>query len=172
MKKHTASLMTAAMLLTLAWMTGCDSGKTAESSKAATTTALETTAEVVTDAVETTAAEESSAADAQRFDNYADFAAAMAEQHPELTLYTPPESVQQQWEWKSIMLGQTSYQYEMYSAEKQATVNVLIDMQPSFTNAQEIVDTLTKMGVTAKLIDDGCCPVSYTHLTLPTICSV
>ena len=41
MKKHTASLMTAAMLLTLAWMTGCDSGKTAESSKAATTTALE-----------------------------------------------------------------------------------------------------------------------------------
>ncbi len=81
----------------------------------------------------------------------------MAEQHPELTLYTPPESVQQQWEWKSIMLGQTSYQYEMYSAEKQATVNVLIDMQPSFTNAQEIVDTLTKMGVTAKLIDDGCC---------------
>ena len=126
MKKHTASLMTAAMLLTLAWMTGCDSGKTAEFSKAATTTALETTAEVVTDAVET-------------------------------TLYTPPESVQQQWEWKSIMLGQTSYQYEMYSAEKQATVNVLIDMQPSFTNAQEIVDTLTKMGVTAKLIDDGCC---------------
>lgn len=83
MKKHTASLMTAAMLLTLAWMTGCDSGKTAESSKAATTTALETTAEVVTDAAETTAAEESSAADAQRFDNYADFAAAMAEQHPE-----------------------------------------------------------------------------------------
>ena len=48
--------MTAAMLLTLAWMTGCDSGKTAESSKAATTTALETTAEVVTDAAETTAA--------------------------------------------------------------------------------------------------------------------
>ena len=149
MKKHTASLMTAAMLLTLAWMTGCDSGKTAESSKAATTTALETTAEVVTDAAETTAAEESSAADAQRFDNYADFAAAMAEQHPELTLYTPPESVQQQWEWKSIMLGQTSYQYEMYSAERQATVNVLIDMQPSFTDAQEIVDTLTSMGVTA-----------------------
>ena len=57
--------MTAAMLLTLAWMTGCDSGKTAESSKAATTTALETTAEVVTDAAETTAAEESSAADAR-----------------------------------------------------------------------------------------------------------
>ena len=56
MKKHTASLMTAAMLLTLAWMTGCDSGKTAESSKAATTTALETTAEVVTDAAETTSA--------------------------------------------------------------------------------------------------------------------
>ena len=60
-------------------------------------------------------------------------------------------------EEEQIKKEDSSYQYEMYSAERQATVNVLIDMQPSFTDAQEIVDTLTSMGVTAKLIDDGCC---------------
>lgn len=90
MKKHTASLMTAAMLLTVAWLTGCDSKELEQPAGTGTAPALETIAEPVTEAA--TEAIEATEAAGQSFDDYAAFAAAMAEQHPEKTLYTPPES--------------------------------------------------------------------------------
>ena len=83
MKKHTASLMTAAMLLTVAWLTGCDSKELEQPAGTGTAPALETVAEPVTEAA--TEAIEATEAAGQSFDDYAAFAAAMAEQHPEKT---------------------------------------------------------------------------------------
>ena len=80
MKKHTASLMTAAMLLTVAWLTGCDSKELEQPAGTGTAPALETIAEPVTEAA--TEAIEATEAAGQSFDDYAAFAAAMAEQHP------------------------------------------------------------------------------------------
>lgn len=154
MNKHTASLMTAAMLLTMAWMTGCDSKELEQPAGSTTAPALETTAEPVTEAAETTAAE----VQQQSFDSYDAFAAAMAEQHPELTLYAPPESAQEQWEWKTIQMAENTYQYELYNAEKQETVSILMEIQPTFQDAQEIVDSMSQIsGVTVTLLDAGCC---------------
>lgn len=156
MKKHTASLMTAAMLLTVAWLTGCDSKELEQPAGTGTAPALETTAEPVTEAV--TEAIEATEAAGQSFDDYAAFAAAMAEQHPEKTLYTPPESVLTTWTWKAIQLKADGYQYQLYNAETQETVNLLISMEPLFQNAQEIVDSMADMtDVTATLVDAGCC---------------
>ena len=141
MKKHTASLMTAAMLLTVAWLTGCDSKELEQPAGTGTAPALETTAEPITEAA--TEAIEATEAAGQSFDDYAAFAAAMAEQYPEKTLYTPPESVLAAWTWKEI---------------QQETVNLLISMEPLFQNAQEIVDSMADLtDVTATLVDAGCC---------------
>ena len=156
MKKHTASLMTAAMLLTVAWLTGCDSKELEQPAGTGTAPALETVAEPVTEAA--TEAIEATEAAGQSFDDYAAFAAAMAEQHPEKTLYTPSESVLAAWTWKAIQLKADGYQYQLYNAETQETVNLLISMEPLFQNAQEIVDSMADLtDVTATLVDAGCC---------------
>lgn len=156
MKKHTASLMTAAMLLTVAWLTGCDSKELEQPAGTGTVPALETTVESVTEAA--TEAIEATEAAGESFDDYAAFAAAMAEQHPEKTLYTPPESVLTTWTWKAIQLKADGYQYQLYNAETQETVNLLISMEPLFQNAQEMVDSMADMtDVTATLVDAGCC---------------
>ena len=150
MKKHTASLMT------VAWLTGCDSKELEQPAGTGTAPALETVAEPVTEAA--TEAIEATEAAGQSFDDYAAFAAAMAEQHPEKTLYTPSESVLAAWTWKAIQLKADGYQYQLYNAETQETVNLLISMEPLFQNAQEIVDSMADLtDVTATLVDAGCC---------------
>ena len=135
--------MTAAMLLTVAWLTGCDSKELEQPAGTGTAPALETIAEPVTEAA--TEAIEATEAAGQSFDDYAAFAAAMAEQHPEKTLYTPPESVLAAWTWKAIQLKADGYQYQLYNAETQETVNLLISMEPLFQNAQEIVDSMADL---------------------------
>ena len=156
MKKHTASLMTAAILLTVAWLTGSESNAPEQRAGTGTAPALETVAEPVTEAA--TEAIEATEAAGQSFDDYAAFAAAMAEQHPEKTLYTPPESVLAAWTWKAHQLQADGYQYQLYNAETQETVNLLISMEPLFQNAQEIVDSMADLtDVTATLVDAGCC---------------
>ena len=97
----------------------------------------------------------------------------MAEQHPEKTLYTPPESVLAAWTWKAIQLKADGYQYQLYNAETQETVNLLISMEPLFQNAQEIVDSMADLtDVTATLVDAGCCLCSgMTAANMPCMAS-
>lgn len=132
MKKHTASLMTAAMLLTVAWMTGCDSGKVKQT--AADTSSAETTALMVLSGEEKTSAEnqmETTAAvksESQEngqsnlsFDNYDDFLQTLGEHYPGVAMIAPSQIVSGEWAVKNIELlvsgEQPFYEYTVITPE-------------------------------------------------------
>ncbi|MGN1402835.1 MAG: hypothetical protein ACI4XB_00775 [Ruminococcus sp.] len=141
MKKHTASLMTAAMLLTMAWMTGCDSGKVEQT--AGDTSSAETTIETTVETTAETIAEESvyeEVITSVEYATYDAFAAAMAEQHPELTMYIPPESVTSTWEWNPITLDTGFYSYSFHDPDGERTIQISVLFNETYSDVQEKID--------------------------------
>lgn len=151
MKKHTASLMTAAMLLTVAWMTGCDSGKVEQAAvdTSSAESAVETTAETV---AETTADTEVSAVEADEsveFSTYDEFAAYMAEHHPELTMYAPPKTWAQDWETSYIILYDNAYVYQFRKAEAYSVTDlVTITVMYAYQNCESAASMIEQLGET------------------------
>ena len=132
------------MLLTMAWMTGCDSGKLEQSSGESTAAPVETTAESVADAPEETTGADGSGDNIQVFASSLDFEAAMAEQYPEVLLYEPPESFTAQWNLQQILLladEKTPFYTQQFSREDaQAgteTVEIQVYFLNSYTSAEE-----------------------------------
>lgn len=135
MKNHTASLVTAAMLLTVAWMTGCDSGQNQSSSsagKTVETTLLTTVSSKVEASSETAAAVETelgSQTDGRsnlEFDSYDAFTEAMGEYYPGVVLAAPPQIVSGEWKVTGIYLLTSSekpfYNYDVITSEGQSLV--------------------------------------------------
>lgn len=104
---HKPKYWAAAMLLAVCSLTGCESGTVEK--EATEASVIETTAEAAADA-ETTATETTQESTTS-FSDYTAFTAAMAEQHPEATLYTPPESWTADWELQDIQLSNACYEY-------------------------------------------------------------
>lgn len=143
MKKHKA-LLAAAMLLTAAWMTGCDSEQSNSSSdeKTVETTALtvlseETTAVEESQTDSTAAAESDAQADTQsnlEFDNYDAFLEALGEHYPGVVVVAPPQIVSGEWDVAKIQLLTTGeqpyYDYAVTTPEGQSLVlTVSYDIQ-------------------------------------------
>lgn len=151
MKKHTASLMTAAMLLTAAWMTGCDSGKVEQTAgnTSSAETAVETTMEIITETTANTEVSVEETDESVGFSTYDEFAAYMAEHHPELTLYTPPEEWAQGWETREIVLYDNVYVYHYYKAEQYAvTDGVTITVAYAYQNCESAASMIEQLGGT------------------------
>lgn len=182
MKKKTASLVTAAMLLTMAWMTGCDSGKLEQSSGESTAAPVETTAESVADAPEETTGADGSGDNIQVFASSLDFEAAMAEQYPEVLLYEPPESFTAQWNLQQILLladEKTPFYTQQFSREDaQAgteTVEIQVYFLNSYTSAEEGFQDFfqTAGGYTlASTVDQGCCIITDTAQQRSMLCGI
>lgn len=155
MKKHAASLVTAAMLLTVAWMTGCDSGKVEQSS--ADSDSLETAVETVPASAETVAAEAEAetetTAESQTdqwetyFETYDAFSAAMAEQYPGVLMCIPPQILSDEWDLQGVTLYQPKdeapyYLYDMTDLE-QHRIHLLVSVTKTYDSIEtERMDVL------------------------------
>lgn len=151
MKKHITQLIEAAVLLTVAWMTGCDSGKVENPSakqSAAQTTALavfpqETTAITMTETaavIDSDSAETEEANDFVRYDTYDAFLAALGEQYPGVAMYTPPQILTQEWTLNNVMLRRPEddfayYEYDIVDAE-QSNIKIIVAVELSYNSVE------------------------------------
>ncbi len=150
----------AAMLLAVCSLTGCESA--AVENQTTEASVVETTAASV-DVTETTAAEATQES-TTGFSDYAAFTAAMAEQHPDATLYTPPESWTADWELQDIQLSNACYEYHYVNAadaENAAHIYITI-AYPNFnySGIEEAVADLSIAEAGYEVIstpDQSCC---------------
>lgn len=130
--KRTGSLLFAfAGILTT--LSGCGDTVPSESDAAHETTVTATTEMLFEDPITYST-----------FDTYADFSAAMAEQHPNVPLYTPPEDVTVSWTWENMTVDTTYYNYSFYDTEHQRSVFLEIGTTTQYDDVQEQLDALSQ----------------------------
>ncbi len=148
MKAHAVSLVTAAMFLTAAWLTGCDSTEeTATESATRTTQAQETTA-MTTIAATTAEAEADSYCDdvTEHFDCYDAFLTALGEYYPGIVMVAPTPIVQAEWEVTCISLDYSEkpqYTYEVVDLDgNQVTLFVSHKTADQYDSMEALLEML------------------------------
>ena len=110
MKQHIVYLAASAMMLTMAWLTGCDSNQ-AEPSSSTSASTTETTALAVS-TVETTATDVSADADSEEsgetktiyYETYDDFLTGLGADFPGIVMVAPTQIAAGEWEVEYISL--------------------------------------------------------------------
>ncbi len=159
MKKHIMSLIEAALLLTAAWMTGCDSAKT-ESEKASTSP-VQTTAltQQTGSATEAAAATVEATLDAENTDSavsyttYDAFLAALGEQYPGVAMFVPQQLLTEEWPLESVTLctaEEPYYVYHMTDSEDHVLC-LLVSVSKKYQSFDQLRDD-----VAAELADWDC----------------
>lgn len=160
MKKHMGSLVMAAMLLTMAWMTGCDSVKQEQLSQTSVAETTETTAETVVVSEAQTDVEETAPTGGldmtqskQTFDNYDAFLSEVAAHYPGVVMVAPNQIVSGQWEIQRIDLmtsgTQPFYDYVLTTPEGQNLI-LTVSNEYQFGSFDALREVLTSNGVTAQ----------------------
>lgn len=159
MKKHIMSLIEAALLLTAAWMMGCDSAKK-ENGKVNTspmqTTALAQQAGLATEtaaaAAETTSDAENTE-DTVMYTTYDAFLAALGEQYPGVAMFVPQQVLTEEWTLESVTLctaEEPYYVYHMTNAEDHVLC-LLVSVSKKYQSFDQL-----RNDVAAELADWDC----------------
>lgn len=155
MKKHTASLMTAAMLLTVAWMTGCDSEKVEQTGtdiSAVETTALTLSSADGASTESQTVSAAATAADSQEsgqsnleFDSYDAFLESLGEHYPGVAMIAPSQIVSGEWTVTKVYLlisgEQPLYEYAVTTPEGDSLL-LTVSHEMQFASAEELKSQL------------------------------